>query len=411
MRRKIILPVFFCLLFLSATSEGLFNSPIFAGIDIQFVGKPVIADQNIIFVPQDYSKIQNAIDAANPDDVIKVKAGTYYEALSVYKPLTIMGEDKNATIIVGRVTVGLSNHVVVRGFTIRNAPSLFCGITVYSNSNVISENIIKNNGEDGIWLWYNTRNNTISHNIIERNTFCGISLDDSTDNMISENFIANHQHGMMITNSENNTMIGNTFMNNSHCGVHLDSSNNVIYHNNFVNSPVHSHDSTNTWDNSVEGNYWSDYEEKYPDAEEIDDSGIWDTPYEMDGDNQDNYPLTHPWGSSPTISIISPENKTYPVEDIPLIFIVSQPTSWIGYSLDGQANVTITGNTTLSGLSDGSYSLIVYARNTAGNTGASEMVYFSIEIPQHFPTEIAAVVGIIAIVGAVVFVYFTKFKK
>jgi hypothetical protein len=39
------------------------------------------------------------------------------------------------------------------------------------------------------------------------------------------------------------------------------------------------------------GNYWHDYEEKYPDAEETDSTGIWDTPYNVDED-KDNYPLT-----------------------------------------------------------------------------------------------------------------------
>jgi len=48
---------------------------------------------------------------------------------------------------------------------------------------------------------------------------------------------------------------------------------------------------TNIWDDGVEGNYWSDYEEKYPNATEIDGSGIWDTPYVMDENNQDNYPI------------------------------------------------------------------------------------------------------------------------
>jgi hypothetical protein len=41
------------------------------------------------------------------------------------------------------------------------------------------------------------------------------------------------------------------------------------------------------------GNYWSDYEEKYPDAEEIDSTGIWDTPYSID-DEEDIYPLVMP---------------------------------------------------------------------------------------------------------------------
>ena len=47
----------------------------------------------------------------------------------------------------------------------------------------------------------------------------------------------------------------------------------------------------NVWDNGVEGNYWSDYEDRYPNAIELNGSGIWDTPYVIDGKNQDNYPV------------------------------------------------------------------------------------------------------------------------
>ena len=111
----------------------------------------------------------------------------------------------------------------------------------------------------------------------------------------------------------------------------------------------------------------------------------------------------------PTISIVSPENKTYTVNNVSLNFTVSESTSWIGYSLDGQANITITGNTTLSGLPDGSHSLTVYAKDTAGNTGTSETIYFSIE---PFPiTWIAAAIAVIAIGGAALLVYFRKIRK
>jgi len=41
------------------------------------------------------------------------------------------------------------------------------------------------------------------------------------------------------------------------------------------------------WDFEGEGNYWGDYEERYPNATEIDGTGIWDTPYEIDADNID----------------------------------------------------------------------------------------------------------------------------
>jgi parallel beta-helix repeat protein len=81
----------------------------------------------------------------------------------------------------------------------------------------------------------------------------------------------------------------------------------------------------------------------------------------------------------PEISVVSPENKTYAKTDVPLIFTVNETTSWMGYSLDGQANVTILGNTTLTGLSEGSHDIIVYANDTFGNMGASATVYFSVD--------------------------------
>jgi len=115
----------------------------------------------------------------------------------------------------------------------------------------------------------------------------------------------------------------------------------------------------------------------------------------------------------PTISILSPEYKTYATSDVHLTFTVSESASWIGYSLDGQANVTIAGNTTLSGLPDGTHTITVYANDTAGNMGASEMVYFTIETlePEPFPTWIVAIIVIIAVFGVTLLVYFTKVKK
>jgi hypothetical protein len=84
----------------------------------------------------------------------------------------------------------------------------------------------------------------------------------------------------------------------------------------------------------------------------------------------------------PTVSIISPMSKTYTVTStptsIPLTYTIDEPTDWQGYSLDGAANVTLTGNTVLSGLSQGSHSLSVYANDTSGNWG-SDSVSFTIK--------------------------------
>jgi len=81
----------------------------------------------------------------------------------------------------------------------------------------------------------------------------------------------------------------------------------------------------------------------------------------------------------PVITILSPKNITYNT-NFDLTFTVDEPTSWTAYSLDGQINNTISGNFTLTGLSDGSHSIIIYANDTSNNIGKSDKVYFSVDI-------------------------------
>jgi hypothetical protein len=109
----------------------------------------------------------------------------------------------------------------------------------------------------------------------------------------------------------------------------------------------------------------------------------------------------------PKISILYVENKTYSTAAIPLNFITNERISQSTYSLDGHENVSITGNTTLTGLANGDHNLTIYSKDEAGNTGASETIYFRVEAP--FPTTlvIASVIPVV-VVGAGVLVYFKK---
>ena len=50
----------------------------------------------------------------------------------------------------------------------------------------------------------------------------------------------------------------------------------------------------------------------------------------------------------------------------------------MGYSLDDLMNVTVGGNTTLVGLSEGVHTITVFANDAAGNMGSSQTVYFTI---------------------------------
>jgi hypothetical protein len=82
---------------------------------------------------------------------------------------------------------------------------------------------------------------------------------------------------------------------------------------------------------------------------------------------------------APTILILSPENVTYNVTSVLLTFTVDQTTSWMGYSLDRQASITVSGNTTLIGLTAGVHNVIVFANNTAGVMGISHTLFFTIQ--------------------------------
>ncbi len=82
----------------------------------------------------------------------------------------------------------------------------------------------------------------------------------------------------------------------------------------------------------------------------------------------------------PDVRVLSPENVTYINTSLPLNFTIYDfsSISWIGHSLDNEANITISGNTTLTDLALGSHSVIVYANDTFGNMGSSDKVYFTI---------------------------------
>jgi N-acetylneuraminic acid mutarotase len=111
----------------------------------------------------------------------------------------------------------------------------------------------------------------------------------------------------------------------------------------------------------------------------------------------------------PLIVILSPENRTYGTSDIQSAFTVDEPVTWMGYSLDGQDNVTINGNATLPVLSDGSHNITFYAIDLVGHTGASKTIYFEIT---PFPTVMVAGVAVtITIVVATAYLLLKRKKR
>lgn len=92
----------------------------------------------------------------------------------------------------------------------------------------------------------------------------------------------------------------------------------------------------------------------------------------------------------PFISNISIENRAYNSTNIMLGFSVNDTVSWMGYSLDNQANATLAGNMTLSGLSEGSHNVVVYANDSAGNMGKSDTIFFTVDVTPPFISNITS---------------------
>jgi len=268
---------------------------------------------------------------------------------------------------------------------------------LFSRYNTISGNNITANNCEGIFLYSSSHHNTISGNNITANNRNAIWIEASSNNNIisgnniSGNNITNNAMGILVGRSSSNTISGNNITNNDWCGIWLEgwSSGNKIYHNNFIDNTqqvcIYDSGYANVWDDDYPsgGNYWGDYIgfDLYsgPYQNETGGDEIGDAPYIIDANNTDHYPLMNPWSdiTPPVIIVLSPQNTTYTTSSVPLTFTVNEATSWIGYSLDNQANVTITGNTTLTDLALGPHNIIVYANDNYGNTGSSDKVYFT----------------------------------
>ena len=328
----------------------------------------------------DFHTMQEAINTASPGDTIYVYNGTYCEHVVVNKSISLIGENKENTIIDGSqngtVVSITADYVSISGLTIQNGYNvshITYGIKVgewnngchnvtvsgniisnndqgillyYSNNDIVTDNMIFNNyqgisivlshgnyiegnnlfnNEAGVVIGSDANSNVIRDNEICNNSFCGVHVGWSSGNKIVENTLGlNNEAGIRLDASSNNNIIGNTITSSNRDGIVLFGSDtntivcneliqskwdgialwysngNVICHNNFQDNTKQAGSysgSINIWDYGYPsgGNYWSDYAgaDHYSDTyqNETGSDGIGDTPYTIDGNNQDNYPL------------------------------------------------------------------------------------------------------------------------
>ena len=281
LRRRIVLqkripsPILFSLIVISMICGSGITS---------FIVQPVMANSVTIYVPDAYPTIQEAVEAANPGDVIIVRPGIYSGNVFLNKTLTLIGEDRNVTIIDGgrlrNVIHVVSSDVVIINFTIQNSGNNpdESGILVFGAVNTIIRNNIIRNNNIGIHLRHGSNNTLLIDNSILNNTASGIRIAD---------------------NNNFNHIMGNTLVNNT-VGVEIHASSfNTFYHNNFIRNKPYQvlilGGVSNKWDNGVEGNYWSDYEGLDTNGDGIGDTELpsW----------VDYYPLIKPWSLTRVFSV------------------------------------------------------------------------------------------------------------
>lgn len=258
----------------------------------------------------------------------------------------------------GQVILAKCTNVTVENQELTNGSvGIYLGFS--TKINVINNNV--SNNQFGMWIWYSSQN-FIKYNVAFSNEWDGIHLTSSNENIIINNeVISNIRNGMELTESGENEIISNIASGNKDAGINLwksnynkieandiyannysikiqfshsfqRSHNNRIFHNNFRDNAygVIDNDDANFWDNGYPsgGNYWNNYTgtDSYSGADQDNygSDGIGDTPYIIDEDSRDNYPLKEMINTDlPNILLITPSNNSLLKDSTMICFLFS----------------------------------------------------------------------------------------
>jgi len=240
MYKKIIIFII-CIILVSSSISSINGVKIEKRIpDITFYNR------NILYVggegPNNYSKIQNAIDAAFDGDTVFVYNGIYYEIITINTTINLKGEDKKTTIIngseIGIVVTINANFVNITGFTFQKSNFYKYAIEVKSDYNNISNNIFIDNGY-GIYS-IGTNNNTIKENTFSNHRWTCIYVLESNENIITDNYFNNNDPGLGVSiGYSDSSIISNNYFSWTKYGISTGFCNNlVIVNNNLIGKSI-----------------------------------------------------------------------------------------------------------------------------------------------------------------------------
>ena len=223
-------------------------------VTAQDTGKPLPTSRgNWLYVggsgPGNYTRIQDAINASANGDIVFIydDLSPYYENVKVNTSITLLGENKNTTIIDGSsiddVVNVSANLVTITGFTIQHAGGVdyAVGLSVFGDNCTFSECYLENN-DFGIWL-FESNNTSISYVTIE-NCDYSIYVGDSNEHTVANyaticnNFIFDSHVGIEIVDYCLEPLIFNNNITNCYIGISVFCDNATVSHNKFQNNSV-----------------------------------------------------------------------------------------------------------------------------------------------------------------------------
>jgi parallel beta-helix repeat protein len=166
-----------------------------------------------------------------------------------------------------------------------------------SNNTIIGNNMINN--QYAITIGNLCSDNIVSGNFVDMTEYgWGIRIEyKGNQNIISGNDIRNTGYGIYVDRAAYNNISGNNVVDSDYGVMFYKSPDNKFWHNNFIDNTqqvdFEGDSYANIWDDGYPsgGNFWSDYS-----GSDTDGDGIGDSPYTIDENNTDYYPLMTGFG-------------------------------------------------------------------------------------------------------------------